>query len=81
MNTASNRGCALSKLGNLDKLCNSKIEISKLQETCFFQVEIIETKINDLLQYINNAMDMTRMVIHVSYQAQIRNTYFDYLNL
>jgi len=27
-----------------------------------FQVEIIETKINDLLQYINNAMDMTRMV-------------------
>ena len=25
-------------------------------------VEIIETKINDLLQYINNAMDMTRMV-------------------
>ena len=25
-------------------------------------MEIIETKINDLLQYINNAMDMTRMV-------------------
>ena len=34
-----------------------------LQLLCrLFQVEIIETKINDLLQYINNAMDMTRMV-------------------
>jgi len=26
-------------------------------------VEIIETKINDLLQYINNALEMTRQVL------------------
>jgi hypothetical protein len=35
-------------------------------ENLAFQVEIIETKINDLLQYINNAMDMTRTVSRVS---------------
>jgi hypothetical protein len=43
-------------------------------------VEIIETKINDLLQYINNAMDMTRMVsidrikLHITVSKPVTET-------